>query len=310
MNNEFLVSILINNYNYAHFLPQAIESALNQDYSCIEIIVVDDGSTDNSREVVEPYQNQITTVFKENGGQASAFNIGFAKSRGKIICFLDADDVFLPHKVQQIVNCFKQHQNIGWCFHPLRYVTQDLLEYNEVITHTGVSGVYDIKPHIQRGKIRGYIPFKGTVTSGLCFKREVLQQILPMPEEIRITSDDYLKYYAFGLCAGFILLEDLALQRIHGNNAYTLRKDKQELRAKIEMLTAYHLRENLPSISSFSHKIFAMGLSKLKQTNGSNPEQKVLIKNYFLGLSFQEKIEIYARSLYHRVKSRSTEKQA
>ena len=79
--NNPLVSILINNYNYGYFLGAAIESALSQTYQNIEIIVVDDGSTDNSREIIAHYGNHIIPILKENGGQASAFNAGFAASR-------------------------------------------------------------------------------------------------------------------------------------------------------------------------------------------------------------------------------------
>src|SRR6476646_282737 len=100
MKTEPLVSILINNYNYERFLKDAIDSALNQTYSKIEVIVVDDGSTDNSRSVIESYQDKVTAIFKENGGQASAFNTGFEASQGEIICFLDADDMFQPEKVK------------------------------------------------------------------------------------------------------------------------------------------------------------------------------------------------------------------
>jgi len=305
MKEKFLVSILINNYNYGHFVSEAIDSALSQTYPHLEIIVVDDGSTDDSHEIIKSYHDKIIPIFKENGGQASAFNVGFSQSKGDIICFLDADDVFLPEKVEQIVGCFEEHQEIGWCFHPLTYVTQDLSKYGETVKHTGVSGVYDVRPHIKRGKLRNYIPFKGTVTSGLCFSRNLLKTILPMPEEIKITSDDYLKYAAFGLSPGFILLNDLALQRIHANNAYTMRKDRQNLRSKIEILTAYHLRKNIPSIANFSHNIFAMGLSKYQKSNlNSKDEHQSLIDQYFVGLFFLKKIEIYLRSLYYRIKFR------
>ena len=71
-----LVSIIINNYNYGNFLPIAISSALKQTYSNVEVVVVDDGSTDNSREVVAGYGDHIVPILKENGGQASAFNSG------------------------------------------------------------------------------------------------------------------------------------------------------------------------------------------------------------------------------------------
>ena len=101
-----LVSVIINNYNYGHFLGEAIDSVLNQTYPNIEIVVVDDGSTDNSREIISSYQEKIISVLKENGGQASAFNAGFAASRGDIIFMLDSDDIFVPEKVAEVVNIF------------------------------------------------------------------------------------------------------------------------------------------------------------------------------------------------------------
>lgn len=113
---ETLVSILINNYNYGRFLPNAIDSALKQTYPNIEVVVVDDGSTDNSREVINSYIDQIIPVFKNNGGQASAINAGFAASKGEIICFLDADDIFLPDKVSEVVNMFQLDSTSDWVF--------------------------------------------------------------------------------------------------------------------------------------------------------------------------------------------------
>jgi glycosyltransferase involved in cell wall biosynthesis len=99
MKQNPLVSIIINNYNYGRFVREAIDSGLNQTYSHKEVIVVDDGSTDDSREIIASYGNGITSVLKENGGQASAFNAGFAVSQGDIICFLDADDIFYLRKL-------------------------------------------------------------------------------------------------------------------------------------------------------------------------------------------------------------------
>src|SRR5262245_61685550 len=96
MAKEPLVSIIINNYNYGRFLEEAINSALDQTYRKTEVIVVDDGSTDNSRQVIADHNDQIITVLKDNGGQASAFNAGFIRSHGEIIIFLDSDDILLP----------------------------------------------------------------------------------------------------------------------------------------------------------------------------------------------------------------------
>ena len=76
-----LVSIIINNYNYGRFLDEAISSALNQTYPHIEVVVVDDGSTDDSRQLIANYEDHIVSVLKENRGMSSACNAGFAASR-------------------------------------------------------------------------------------------------------------------------------------------------------------------------------------------------------------------------------------
>src|SRR5713101_7004789 len=103
MTNAPLASIIINNYNYAGFLRDAIDSALNQTYPDTEVIVVDDGSTDGSREVITEYRDRIIPVFKENGGQTSALNVAFRISRGQVVHFVDADDALLPAAVERVV---------------------------------------------------------------------------------------------------------------------------------------------------------------------------------------------------------------
>jgi glycosyltransferase involved in cell wall biosynthesis len=114
-----LVSILINNYNYGHFLADAIDSALAQTYPHVEVIVVDDGSTDHSRAVIANYGDKIISVLKANGGQASAFNAGFAAAQGEIICFLDADDICLPTKVAEVVNAIPDPQSMVFSYPPV-----------------------------------------------------------------------------------------------------------------------------------------------------------------------------------------------
>ena len=115
---EPLVSILINNYNYGRYLGVAIESALAQTYRRLEVVVVDDGSTDDSREVITSFAGRVVSVLKINGGQPSAYNSGFNASRVDIICFLDADDWFLPVKTARVVEAFANRE-YGWFFHLL-----------------------------------------------------------------------------------------------------------------------------------------------------------------------------------------------
>src|SRR5687767_13468728 len=90
-------SVIVNNYNYAAYLHDAIASALQQRDADVEVIVVDDGSTDDSRDVIASYGERVVAVFKENGGQASAYNAGFAHATGDVVCFLDADDTLHPN---------------------------------------------------------------------------------------------------------------------------------------------------------------------------------------------------------------------
>jgi glycosyltransferase involved in cell wall biosynthesis len=108
-----LVSVVIPNYNYAHYLREAIDSVLSQTYPELEVIVVDDGSSDNSPEVLASYGERIKSVFQKNQGVSAARNNGVAASTGEFIAFLDADDSWLPTKVEKQVAIFRSDPTIG-----------------------------------------------------------------------------------------------------------------------------------------------------------------------------------------------------
>jgi glycosyltransferase involved in cell wall biosynthesis len=300
-----LVSILINNYNYGRFLTEAIDSALNQTYQNIEVIVVDDGSIDNSHEIIKTYGDKIIPIIKENGGQASAFNTGFAASRGEIICFLDSDDLFLPEKVEEIVNIFGENEKIGWCFHVLSFFGKNQKNF-ELNNDKWSSGKYDLRSTIGGGKFEGTMPAINLATSTMCFRSSLLHTILPMPEIIRITSDDYIKYVALGLTPGFVLIRELALQRIHDSNAYTLKTDrnKQKLSAKINILSAYSMKNKFPSVmSKFSNNIFASAIGRYWANGGIESECQEIVKSYIAVLTLSEKTEVYIRIIFNYIKN-------
>jgi glycosyltransferase involved in cell wall biosynthesis len=100
---EPLVTVLIDTYNYGRFIEEAIESVLAQDFPLdeVEILVVDDGSTDDTSQRIEKYRSRIHYFCKPNGGQASALNFGIAYAKGEIIALLDADDFWLPGKLKR-----------------------------------------------------------------------------------------------------------------------------------------------------------------------------------------------------------------
>src|SRR5262245_51139977 len=110
MTSAYPASIVISNFNYGRYLADAIESALAQTYSHLEVIVVDDGSTDNSHKIIEGYGERIVAISKKNGGQASSYNAGFAASRGEYVCFLDADDLLEPTAIAESIEVFQDPQ--------------------------------------------------------------------------------------------------------------------------------------------------------------------------------------------------------
>src|SRR5438045_1296314 len=114
-----LATIIISSYNYARFLGECIDSALAQTWPNVEVIVVDDGSTDESRQILDSYGDRIRTIFKTNGGQASAANAGFAAASGDVIILLDADDLLLPEALTNIVPQFDADERISHVHAPM-----------------------------------------------------------------------------------------------------------------------------------------------------------------------------------------------
>lgn len=98
-NYQPLVSVIIPTYNRAHYITEAIDSVLKQTYTNYEIIVVNDGSRDDTVKVLAPYLDRVTVITKQNAGLAAARNTGIAASKGEIIALLDDDDRWLPHKL-------------------------------------------------------------------------------------------------------------------------------------------------------------------------------------------------------------------
>ncbi len=109
MNDDYFVSVIIPNHNYSQFVGEAIESVIAQTYKNFELIVIDNGSTDNSKQVLESFKKKypkIKIYFQKNLGQAGARNRGIDESKGNLIAFLDADDVWMPNKLEEQVKLF------------------------------------------------------------------------------------------------------------------------------------------------------------------------------------------------------------
>ncbi len=211
-----LVSIIINNYNYDRFLSEAINSALSQSYEQIEVIVVDDGSTDNSRHIIAEYGDRIIPILQPNGKQAAAFNSGFARSQGEIIIFLDSDDYLFPQAVAEIVKVWRPD---------LAKVHYRLDVVNSVGESLGYSSPQGTIP-LSQGKVwqmlletGGYV---STPTSGNALNRQALIDLFPIPDEYKLTADDYLSFQV--PFYGEVMAVDHALgaYRVHDSNQWAL----------------------------------------------------------------------------------------
>ena len=108
------VSVAIPTYNRAHYICETIDSVLVQTYKDYEIIVVDDGSTDNTREILKRYGGKIKYFYQANQGQASAWNYAVSQSSGEYIAFLDDDDLWFPEKLERQVEVLDKNPDLGF----------------------------------------------------------------------------------------------------------------------------------------------------------------------------------------------------
>jgi glycosyltransferase involved in cell wall biosynthesis len=237
------VSIIITNYNYCDFLARAIDSALEQDWPDKEIIVVDDGSTDGSAEIIRNYGESITAVFKPNGGQCSAANEGFAASHGDIVIFLDSDDYLLKGAVMALAMPMAEDPSTAKCQGYLMAVDRDGKPTGETIPKKlSPSGNYRDRT-IQDGPDACRVAY----TSGNAWARWFLGQVMPLPvHEVRQIGVDALLNPVSTLFGRTESVEKaVAAYRIHGGNqgpvSTTFTEESLRLRATMSEVAREHL---------------------------------------------------------------------
>jgi glycosyltransferase involved in cell wall biosynthesis len=235
-----LCSLLINNYNYGRFVGRAVASALLQDYGRTEVIVVDDGSLDGSRAVLESFRDRANIICQANGGQAAAINAAVRASRGEILCFLDADDWWAPEKVTAIVDAFAKDPGAVLAYHRLQPVALDGSAAMKPIPRTLCAG--DLSGLMSRSG--GWWPFP--MTSAVSVRRAAWDEAGDIPARLRISADAWLVgvYPLLGRVAS--LPDSLGSYRIHQNNWYRDSDDAAMLRRRMQ-----HWRETVELTNAF-----------------------------------------------------------
>lgn len=220
MKKEPIVSVIIPTYNRAHLVGRAIESVLNQTYQGFELIIIDDGSKDNTVEVINKFQQKDNRIIylkhDKNKGGSAARNTGIKASRGEYIAFLDSDDEWLPEKLEKQINVFKKSSdNIGLVYSGY----YEVLEQNgEVLSKIIPIFKGDIYKNILKSNILGS---PTPLIRKICFEKAGLF------DETLLSCQDWdlwiriAKYYKFDF-----LKETLAKYYIHGNQISTIINNK------------------------------------------------------------------------------------
>jgi len=179
MNSEPKISVIIPTYNQSECLKEAIESVLNQTYKNIEIIVIDDGSTDNTLGVVGSFDNKIVCIQQKNKGASSARNIGIKKANGEYLAFLDSDDMWIKNKLEKQIDFIKKNPEIGL----LGTGCYQMINIGKVIHKK----IFPNKNEILQKDLIKYNPF---IQSSVMVKKDVFNDIDLYDEKFK-ESEDY-----------------------------------------------------------------------------------------------------------------------
>ncbi|HET9995275.1 MAG TPA: glycosyltransferase [Candidatus Acidoferrum sp.] len=211
-------SVLIDTYNHERFIEQAIVSVLEQDFPEAEreIIVVDDGSTDRTPEIVRKFEPRLRLLRKENGGQASAFNAGIPECQGEIVAFLDGDDWWEKRKLSVVAGEFAAYPQFGTIGHGIFEVD----EAGRQITAITPNRVYESRLRTAE-EARDFLQLRSYLgTSRFAARRGVLAKALPLPSDIAVEADEFLAGVTTALSGARVLTEPLTNYRLHSGNLF------------------------------------------------------------------------------------------
>ena len=174
------VSVIIPTYNSDQFLEKALQSVFNQTFTDYEIIVVDDGSIDQTRQVIANYRDKINYIYQENGGPSKARNRGIRASSAPYIAFLDADDMWLPSKLEQQIAIFHQRPELGM-------VSTNAFSFND----RGIIRRSHKRQRLLVGNVaRNIFLYDGVGTPTVMVRKKVFDRVGYFDEELLLAEDD------------------------------------------------------------------------------------------------------------------------
>jgi len=221
------VTVLIDTFNHERFIEEAVVSVLEQDFPAteMEILVVDDESTDRTPEILRKFAPRVRVLTKKNGGQASAFNAGIPECRGEIVAFLDGDDWWAREKLSRVMAAMAEDPAVGIVGHGITVVHRDGREQQEILR----DGFLFQANNVEGARLfRVRRSFMGT--SRMTIRAPLLAKIGRIPEMMPVgaqnarflCADIYLFTLAAVLSPARILAEPLTYYRLHDANLYQM----------------------------------------------------------------------------------------
>ena len=212
-----LVTVIIPTYNYAYYIQQSIDSVLNSDFPQdeIEIIVIDDGSQDNTSEIVASYGDRVKYIFQENSGKAWATKVGIDNCQGKYVFNLDADDLFMPNKIKEVVKIFESDPEIVHVAHPALYWQVDNNKKSAEAIPKSIIANKIAGKELLIDFYRKRMLFGGGST--FAARKETLRKF-SIPKEVDMYIDEYLVMCTLNQGYSYFIDSPLSVWRIHNNN--------------------------------------------------------------------------------------------
>jgi glycosyltransferase involved in cell wall biosynthesis len=230
------VTVLIDTYNHERFVEEAIVSALEQDFPCaeMEVLVVDDGSTDRTPDIVRKFEPRVRLIRKTNGGQASAFNTGIPEARGEIVAFLDGDDWWAKEKLSAVTNYLGTRPHVGIVGHGIYEFDSDAGKMKATTPQLTREVNFE---SVEGGRFfRQMMCFFGT--SRVTVRRNILLHVLPIPEQIVVEADEFVSIMSAAYSNAGLILEPLTFYRLHSENLFQIRTKDERKRRRIQRALA------------------------------------------------------------------------
>jgi len=290
------ISVIMPTYNGMQYIKQAIDSALNQSLPIYELIIVDDGSIDDTKHIIKEYGDQVRYIQQKNKGAASAYNTGIEAATGNYIAFLEHDDIWLPNKNALQIQFIKDHPEYSMIFSPVKLIKDGLPSKKSGIYSQECRGEYCFSDFFNRNRVLN--------CSSVMIKTTTLKSVGKLREDLLLSFDYDLWLRIAANHKIFCITPPLAQYRIHSSN---LSNDNSDLIANESTLKAISTWKNNPLAhklvgkNSIRDRILNLHLLLARDYSSTNKKNKELAHILSAVKLSPTNISLWKHYLWHNV---------